>query len=64
MRIFARNGNMVFFTDDPNLQWDGSFADKQHFCQDGVYVVQVTGRIRGAEGVADFEKQGHLTLLR
>jgi gliding motility-associated-like protein len=39
MRIYDRNGQLVFETKDPNQGWNGSNQNGDFFCQAGVYTI-------------------------
>lgn len=61
MRIYNRNGNLVFHSSDIDRGWNGSFLNNGYYCSPGVYAVKV---------VADFgenrilEKMSHVVLIR
>lgn len=40
MRIFNRNGEVVFESKDPDKGWNGSFMNNEFFCPSGVYAVR------------------------
>ena len=37
MNIFNRWGNLVFHTEDPDLNWDGTYLDSKNKVTPGVY---------------------------
>jgi hypothetical protein len=37
MEVYNRWGQMVFYSDEPDLVWNGSFMDGVYFVPDGVY---------------------------
>jgi gliding motility-associated-like protein len=64
MTIFNRWGNIVFETEDPNINWDGRDMNNHSDCSDGVYfyvckVYEIT-----LYGVVPREIKGSITLLR
>jgi len=59
LQIFNRWGKEVFFTNNPNVHWDGTINGKQ--AHEGVYYYMLVGRNK--EGVRQLRK-GHLTLVR
>ena len=60
LNIYNRWGEMVFQTKKLNTPWDGSYKNGGYFCPDGVYTWQVKYRCEND----DYEKRGHVTLLR
>lgn len=64
MTIFNRWGEIVFETEDPNINWDGKDFRNNSDCSDGVYfyvcrVYEIT-----LYGVVPRELRGSITLLR
>jgi gliding motility-associated-like protein len=64
MTIFNRWGNIVFETEDPDINWDGKDYKNNSKCSDGVYfyvcqVYEIT-----LFGVVPRELRGSITLLR
>lgn len=58
-RIYDRWGKMVFYTTDPNQEWDGTIDGKP--AEMGVYVWDADGFCTGGKRV---RKSGNVTLLR
>lgn len=64
MTIFNRWGNVVYETEDPNINWDGKDKNNGSQCPEGTYfyvcyVYQIT-----LEGIVRKELNGSITLLR
>jgi gliding motility-associated-like protein len=64
MTIFNRWGNLVYETEDPNINWDGRDINNGSDCSDGVYfyvckVYEIT-----LYGVVPREIRGSITLIR
>jgi gliding motility-associated-like protein len=64
MTIFNRWGNIVYETEDPNINWDGRDYKNNSKCSDGVYfyvckVYEIT-----LYGIKPRELRGSITLLR
>ncbi|MEN8927537.1 MAG: PKD domain-containing protein [Flavobacteriales bacterium] len=60
IRIFNRWGEMLFFSEDPNFEWDGTLEGTE--LPSGVYIWQINGK---EEFQTDsFTKFGHVTLTR
>jgi gliding motility-associated-like protein len=64
MTIFNRWGNLVYETEDPNINWDGRDKNNGSDCSDGVYfyvckVYEIT-----LYGVVPREIRGSVTLIR
>jgi len=57
MSIFDRWGNLLFFTDDPNLKWNGRY--KNVSVSQGVYVYYISYQFNGSE----VKKFGDITVL-
>lgn len=60
LEIYNRWGEQVFFSDDLNVGWDGTF--KGEMCQEGHYVYKV--RALALDGVTSFNLEGVFVLLR
>jgi gliding motility-associated-like protein len=56
--IYNRWGEHIFRSNDPNVQWDGSF--KGSICDEGVYLYQVV--VHGSK--TDIFRNGTLNLMR
>ena len=56
--IYNRWGEHIFRSDDPNVQWDGTF--KGSICDEGVYLYQV--QVQGAN--TEIYKNGTVNLMR
>ncbi len=59
LRIYDRWGKLVFYTEDPTKQWDGTFDGNP--CGMGVYVWDADGFCAAGQRV---RKSGNVTLLR
>jgi gliding motility-associated-like protein len=59
--IFNRWGEMVFFSEDYNYGWNGSWNNNGDLCPDGVYIWKIN--YTDASGRSQKET-GHLTLIR
>jgi len=59
LRIFSRNGLLIFESNDVNIGWDG--YNKGNLCEPGVYIWKVRGTYKNGE---TFVKMGDVTLLR
>ena len=59
MRIFSKNGILIFESNDINLGWDG--YHKGQLCESGVYIWRVRGTYKNGE---PFMKMGDVTLLK
>ena len=61
MRIYNRDGNLVFHSSDIDRGWNGSFMNNGYYCPAGVYAVKI---------IVDFgeneilEKINHVVLIR
>ena len=40
MRIFNRDGEVIFHSQDPNEVWNGSAYDGQYYVPNGIYLYQ------------------------
>ncbi len=59
LKIFTRNGILVFESNDINIGWDG--YNKGNLCEPGVYIWKASGTFKNGEA---FVKIGDVTLLR
>jgi gliding motility-associated-like protein len=59
LRIYARTGELIFLSRDPNIGWDGTARGKP--CPTGVYIYKLT--YSRPDGTL-FEKTGTVTLIR
>ena len=59
MRIFSKNGILIFESNDINVGWDG--YNKGQLCESGVYIWKVRGTYKNGE---PFVKMGDVTLLK
>ncbi len=59
LRIFSKNGILIFESNDVNLGWDGYYKGK--LSDPGVYIWKVRGKFRNGE---PFIKMGDVTLLK
>jgi len=59
LRIFSRNGILIFESNDINIGWDGYY--KGNLCDPGVYIWKVRGNYLNGE---PFTKMGDVTLLK
>lgn len=65
-RIYIHNrwGNQVFFSDDPQFEWNGRMGGDGQACPDGVYFYVVEFTVE-AEGLGDkIYQSGSVTILR
>lgn len=62
MRIFNRQGELVFETSDPEEGWNGGFDDGEFFVPDEVYVYEITVTDDVIDETLEFT--GHVTALR
>jgi len=60
MKVFNRWGELVHYSDDPDVPWLGNVENGDHYAPDGVYLWQV--RIEREDGPVLLE--GHVHLLR
>ncbi len=58
--VYNRWGEQVFFSNDVNVGWDGTY--KGQMCQEGQYLYKV--RALGLDGVTSFNLEGVFVLLR
>ena len=61
--IFNRYGVLVYQTNDPWVNWDGTYLDTGEPMPDGVYVYTVTAFTRRLEGIVEERFSGELTLV-
>lgn len=59
LRIFSKNGILIFESNDINVGWDG--YNKGQLCEPGVYIWKVRGTFKNGE---PFVKMGDVTLLK
>lgn len=59
IKIFDRWGNLLFESNDVTICWDGTYRGKE--VAEDVYVYAITGK--GIDK-AEYEKRGHVTILR
>ncbi len=64
MQIFNRWGNLVYWTSDPNILWDGTEQDSEKPCVDGTYFYTCTVNEECLEGTNPRKIKGFITLLR
>ena len=62
-RVFNRWGEEVFFTDDPDLNWDGTHKETGQILSDGVYYYVVTVNTIRLSGIVPEKISGHIQLL-
>lgn len=62
MRIFNRQGELVFETGDITQGWDGGYPSDTHYVTDQVYVYEI--RVYDIIGAETLEFNGHVTPLR
>ena len=58
--VYNRWGEQLFYTEDQNQVWDGTYNGGYHLCQDGVYAWRVSYRCLNEY----YEKLGQVTLIR
>ena len=58
--IYDRWGERIFYTDHPDLAWNGKLNNHENDCSSGVYVYHVVTLCEGSR----HEYQGNITLLR
>ena len=63
MTIYNRWGNIVFETQDPNINWDGKDWKNGRMCSDGVYFYQCRVYEITLYGTKTRELRGSITLL-
>jgi gliding motility-associated-like protein/CSLREA domain-containing protein len=62
--IMDRNGEIVFTTQSPGSQWNGSYQDGFHYVADGIYAWRILYTFKDSQGVKSEEKFGHVTVIR
>ncbi|MBO4739952.1 MAG: gliding motility-associated C-terminal domain-containing protein [Bacteroidales bacterium] len=62
--IYNRWGNIVFETNDPNINWDGTSKQTQKPCSDGVYYYVCIVNEYTLKGIASRTITGSITLAR
>ena len=62
--IFNRWGRVVFETDDPDINWDGTYKNQGQILSEGVYFYVIQVNKITLDGVVSEELSGHVTLLR
>tara|TARA_B110000091_G_C13629360_1_gene396445 strand:- start:56 stop:817 length:762 start_codon:yes stop_codon:yes gene_type:complete len=62
--IMDRNGEIVFSTQSPGSQWNGSYQDGFHYVADGIYAWRMLYTFKDSQGVKSAEKFGHVTVIR
>ncbi len=60
LNIFNRWGELLFYSEDPDFEWDGTFEGKE--APSGVYIWQINGKEEFE--TESFTKFGHVTLTR
>jgi gliding motility-associated-like protein len=61
--IFNRYGVLVYQTNDPWIQWDGTYLDTGEPMPDGVYFFTATAYTRRLEGIVQERFAGEVTLV-
>ena len=61
-RVFNRNGEEVFRTEDPDIRWEGRHPDGSP-CADGVYYYTVRVQTIRLEGIVEVQFQGEIHLM-
>lgn len=64
MQIFNRWGNLVYWTSDPNIMWDGNEMENDNPCNDGTYFYTCTVNEVCLNGTQPRELKGFITLMR
>jgi gliding motility-associated-like protein len=64
IQIFNRWGNLVYWTSDPNILWNGTEFENNKPCVDGTYFYICTVNETCLEGVKPRIIKGFITLLR
>ncbi|MDR2907831.1 MAG: gliding motility-associated C-terminal domain-containing protein [Bacteroidales bacterium] len=64
IRIYNRHGNLVFESNDPDFEWDGTNRTTKQKCSEGVYFYIAELLIPGAENMVKKRLSGSITLLR
>jgi len=64
MQIFNRWGNLVYWTSDPNILWDGNEMENDKPCSDGTYFYTCTVNEVCLDGIQSRKLKGFITLMR
>ena len=64
MKIFNRWGNLVYWTSDPDILWDGTEQESEKPCSDGTYFYTCTVNEQCLEGTNPRKIKGFITLLK
>ena len=64
MTIFNRWGNIMYTTEDPEINWDGKNQNNNSDCSDGVYYFVCDVYIVTINGIEKFNIKGAVTLIR
>jgi gliding motility-associated-like protein len=64
LQIFNRDGELIFYSEDPSQIWDGSHQNGEYFVPNGVYVYRIEYTSATLEGIISEVLSGHLTLMR
>jgi gliding motility-associated-like protein/CSLREA domain-containing protein len=64
LKIFNRDGDIVFQTEDPNDRWNGNTYGGAYYVKDDVYVWQIEYSTTTLEGSISDKLTGHVTVLR
>ncbi len=64
MTIFNRWGNIMYTTDDPEINWDGKNQSNNSECAEGVYYYVCDVYIVTLSGIEKFNIKGAVTLIR
>lgn len=60
LRVFDKNGEVVFSSERLHEKWDGTFKGKM--CPPGIYLYRCSAKVR--DGSRDLSKSGRVTLIR
>jgi len=61
-KVFSRDGDLVFETNEPGVPWDGSYTKGDYYVQDDVYVWILNVQDSMSADVLTY--RGHVTILR
>lgn len=64
MNIYNRWGELVFKTENPAIQWDGSYMHTGKICSDGVYFYSCEVIVHTLEGDYSYPLNGSVTIIR
>ncbi len=64
IQIFNRWGNIVFQTNDPDINWAGTYRNTSQLVAEGTYFYVIKFQVLSLEGAKDETVSGYLTLLR